>query len=70
MTADAAALLWETTLATSAATLLVLSLRVPVRRAFGAGAAYGLWWLVPATLVAVLLPAAVEPVMPPLRKCR
>ena len=42
MTADAAALLWETTLATSAATLLVLSLRVPVRRAFGAGAAYGL----------------------------
>ena len=66
MASELAALLYETTLATSAAVLLVLLLRGPVRRGFGAGAAYALWWLVPAALVAVLLPAAAEPVVPPL----
>ena len=66
MASELAALLYETTLATSAAVLLVLLLRGPVRRGFGAGAAYALWWLVPAALVAVLLPAAADPVVPPL----
>ena len=61
---DGYALLVETTLASSAAMLMVLLLRHPVRRAFGAGAAYALWALVPAVLVAVLVPAAMEPVAP------
>ncbi|MBE5315859.1 MAG: TonB family protein [Xanthomonadales bacterium] len=47
----------EAVLATSAACLLVLLLRGPARALFGARAAYALWWLVPAALLAVLLPA-------------
>lgn len=47
----------EVLLATSAASLLVLALRRPVRQMFGARAAYALWWLLPAALVGVLLPA-------------
>ena len=50
--------LFEATLATSVAVLLVLALRRPLRAAFGARVAYGAWVLVPASLVAVLLPAA------------
>lgn len=61
---DGYALLVETTLASSIALLMVLLLRHPVRRAFGAGAAYALWALVPALVVAVLVPAALEPVTP------
>jgi beta-lactamase regulating signal transducer with metallopeptidase domain len=57
-------LLAETTLATSVAALLVLGLRGPVRHAFGAGAAYGLWATVPLMLLAVLLPAAIVPMLP------
>lgn len=57
-------LLMETTLASSFAVLLVLALRRPVRHAFGAGAAYGLWAAVPLMLLAVLLPAAIEPMLP------
>jgi beta-lactamase regulating signal transducer with metallopeptidase domain len=56
-------LLAETTLATSVAVLLVLVMRRPVRHAFGAGAAYGLWAMVPMMLLAVLLPAAIEPTL-------
>ncbi|WP_374601168.1 TonB family protein [Arenimonas sp.] len=56
--------LFEPTLALTGALLAVLVLRTPVRRRFGAAAAYGLWVLVPASLVAVLLPAAAEPVLP------
>ena len=63
MTAELIALLTETTLATSAAVLLVLLARRPLRAAFGAGVAYGAWGLVPAALVAVLLPAAAVPVV-------
>lgn len=48
----------EATLAGSAAILLVLALRWPLRRAFGARAAYALWLLVPLAIVATLLPAA------------
>lgn len=58
---DALAALIETTLAGSAAIVLVLLLRRPLRRGFGAGAAYALWALVPAAMLAVLLPAASAP---------
>ena len=51
----------ETTLASSCAIVLVLLLRRPLRRGFGAGAAYALWALVPAAAFAVLLPAASAP---------
>jgi TonB family protein len=43
--------------ATSAALLLVLALRLPLRRAFGARIAYAAWALVPLALLAVTLPA-------------
>ncbi|SEL70939.1 TonB family C-terminal domain-containing protein [Pseudoxanthomonas sp. GM95] len=61
MSSELIAVLIETTLASSAALLLVLALRRPMRVAFGAGATYGLWALVPIALVAVLLPAPVRP---------
>lgn len=48
----------EATLAGSAAILLVLALRRPLRRAFGARAAYALWLLAPLAVQATLLPAA------------
>ena len=50
--------LLEATLASSAAIALVLVLRKPLRKAFGARVAYGAWALVPAAIAAVLLPAA------------
>lgn len=56
--ADLLALLVETTVAGSVAIVLVLMLRRPMRRHFGAAAGYALWSLVPAALTAVLLPAA------------
>lgn len=58
---DLLAALIETTLAGSAAIVLALLLRRPLRRGFGAGAAYALWALVPAAMLAVLLPAASAP---------
>lgn len=58
MSADLLQLLLETALAASAATALVLGLRLPVRRGLGARAAYALWLLVPAASCAVLLPSA------------
>lgn len=51
----------ETNLAGSAAILLVLALRRPLRRAFGACVAYAAWALVPLAMLAVLLPAASAP---------
>lgn len=59
-------LLVETTLASSVAVILVMLSRRPVRHAFGAGAAYALWGMVPAAVVAVLVPAAIEPMAPAL----
>lgn len=56
----------EPTLALTAALALVLALRPLLRRMFGAGAAHGLWAIVPAALAAVMLPAAAEPVLPAL----
>lgn len=47
-----------TTLASTAAVALVLLLRRPMRSAFGASVGYGLWSLVPLSIVPVLLPAA------------
>ncbi len=60
MSSELMAWLGETTLATSAALVVVLLLRRPMRAAFGAGAAYALWALVPVALIAVLLPAPVR----------
>ena len=48
----------EATLATTAAVLVVLALRRPLRAGLGARVAYGLWGLVPAALLATLVPAA------------
>jgi beta-lactamase regulating signal transducer with metallopeptidase domain len=42
----------------AAATLLVLALRKPVRRWFGAHLAYGLWWIVPLSALTAALPLA------------
>lgn len=64
MIAESVAVLLETTLALSAATLLVLLLRRPMRRLAGARAAYALWLLLPIAAVAVLLPARISIVEP------
>lgn len=56
MSADILQLLLETTLASSAAIVLARALRWPMRWLAGARAAYWLWMLVPAMLIAVLLP--------------
>ncbi|MCF7223354.1 TonB family protein [Marilutibacter chinensis] len=50
-------LLLETTLAGSAAILVVLASRRYLRRMFGPGLAHAAWLLVPAAVLAVLLPA-------------
>ncbi|OAX56265.1 TonB family protein [Xanthomonas graminis] len=57
--------LWATALAASAAILLVLALRAPLRRAFGAGVAYAVWAVVPLAMLGVLLPADLRPALPP-----
>jgi bla regulator protein BlaR1 len=64
MVGELSAWLAEATVAGTAAIVLVLLLRRPLRAAFGAGAAYAAWSLVPAVLLASLLPAAVEPMAP------
>jgi beta-lactamase regulating signal transducer with metallopeptidase domain len=46
-------------LALALATGLVLALRLPARRLFGARVAYGLWGLVPLAVLAMLIPARV-----------
>lgn len=46
-------------LAAGAAILMVLALRAPARRAFGAHVAYGLWLIVPAAAAGALTPAAI-----------
>jgi TonB family protein len=50
--------LLQATIATSGAVLLVLAIRRLLRAGFGARVAYMAWALVPASLLAVLLPAA------------
>ena len=61
--ADLFPALCETTVSGSAAILLVLALRRPLRHAFGAGIAYAAWALVPLAMLAVLLPAAQSPAL-------
>lgn len=61
--ADLVGTLFETTLAGSVAVLLALALRGPLRRAFGSTIAYAVWLLVPAAIIAVMLPAAQVPVV-------
>ena len=61
--ADLFPILCETTVAGSAAILLVLALGRPLRHAFGAGIGYAAWALVPLAMLAVLLPAAQSPVL-------
>lgn len=56
--------MWATALSGSAAILLVLALRAPLRRAFGAGVAYAAWGMVPLAMLAVLLPGDVRPALP------
>lgn len=58
------AVLIEGTVAISAAALLVLGLRKPLRRAFGARVAYGAWSMVPLACLAIMLPAAEVPAGP------
>lgn len=57
----------EATLASSAAIVLVLALRKPMRKAFGTQLAYASWWLVPVSWLALLLPARVEVLSAPVR---
>jgi beta-lactamase regulating signal transducer with metallopeptidase domain len=57
MSADLFALLSRGLLAASAAILVVLALRAPVRAAFGARVAYALWLIVPVITAASYLPA-------------
>lgn len=59
MTRDLLDLALRINLAGSAAILLVLALRHPARRLFGASVAYGLWMLVPLAAAAMLIPARV-----------
>lgn len=61
--ADLLQALLETTVATTAAVLLVLALRRRLRATFGATVAYTAWALVPVAAIAVLLPAATNPLM-------
>jgi beta-lactamase regulating signal transducer with metallopeptidase domain len=57
MDASLARTLVEATLASTIAVLIVCVLRKPLRRITGAQSAYWLWLLVPATALAVFLPA-------------
>lgn len=57
MSADLFGLLVRVVLVFSTALLVILVLREPMRRAFGARVAYALWALAPVALVAALLPA-------------
>lgn len=63
MSADVLAGLLAATLAGSLAILVVLILRVPARRGFGAQAAYAAWIVVPALAVAALLPGPAAPAL-------
>ena len=70
MSADLLRLLFETTLATSAAALLVLALRRPLMARLGASVAYAAWTLVPVSALAMLLPAPQAATMPMARVVR
>lgn len=65
MASDLLTFLLRANLALAAAVMLVLVLRKPVRAAFGARAAYGLWLVAPLAVIAMLLPARVISVAAP-----
>lgn len=54
---DALTILLRLNLAMGAAVALAMALRLPARRMFGPGVAYGLWALVPLAVLAMLAPA-------------
>jgi len=56
---DALLLLLRVNLAAAVAVAVVMALRLPARRLFGAGAAYGLWSLAPLAALAMILPVRV-----------
>src|SRR5450432_316661 len=56
---DALLLLLRVNLAAAAAVAVVLALRQPARRLFGAGAAYALWSMAPLAALAMVLPARI-----------
>lgn len=58
---DALSGLVETALATGAALVVILALRRPLRRRFGAGVAYRIWALLPAASIAAWLPMPPAP---------
>ena len=62
--ADVLGVLAEATLSMSVAIVLVLLVRRPLRRWFGAAAGYAAWGVVPVAAMAVLLPAMAAPVLP------
>lgn len=62
---DALPMLWKATLAISAAALLLMVLPAMLRRFSGAGVAYAAWLLLPAVLLACLLPAPTTPIALP-----
>ncbi len=58
-TSEALQMLWSATLAVGVATLALMVLPRLLRRHFGAGVGYTAWWLLPAALIASLLPGQV-----------
>jgi TonB family protein len=64
MIADLMRELWQSACAASVAILLVLALRRPMRRWWGAQAAYATWSLVPLLILAVWLPASPQAAAP------
>ena len=64
MSADLLGLLVRLVLVVSAAIVIVLALRAPMRAAFGARIAYALWLLVPIAALAALMPARLELIEP------
>lgn len=61
MNSDLGVLLFTSTVVSSIALVIVLLLRRAVRATFGARVAYGLWSLVPLSMIAALMPAPVHP---------
>src|SRR3546814_11855026 len=62
MSTNLVVMVLATTAVSSVTVLIVLLLRRPLRAAFGARVAYGLWSLPPLAILAVLLPVLTHPV--------
>lgn len=57
MSAEILQLLIEATVVTSLATAVVMAMRIPMRKLFGARVAYTVWGMIPLALIAVFIPA-------------